>query len=121
MVDDDKPGNGPRPTVLSLTIKNKSALYAAYMPFLRSGGLFVPTSKPYKMGEEVFMLLTLLDEADKIPVAGKVVWITPTGAQTNRAAGVGIQFSEAEGRVARMKIENILGAALKWDRPTHTM
>ncbi len=109
-----------RPTVLSLTIKDKSALYAAYMPFLNSGGLFVPTNKSYKMGEEVFMLLTLLEEQERVPVAGKVVWITPSGAQGNRAAGVGVQFSEKDER-ARTKIEAILGGALNSSRPTHTM
>lgn len=110
-----------RPTVLSLTIKDRSALYAAYMPFLKTGGLFIPTNKEYKVSEEVFMLLTLLDEKEKIPVAGHVVWITPIGAQGNRAAGVGIQFSEKDAGVARGKIETLLGGALKSERPTHTM
>lgn len=113
--------NGVRPTVLSLTIKDKSALYAAYMPFLKGGGLFIPSHKDYKLGEEVFMLLTLLGDRDKLPVAGNVVWITPIGAQGNRAAGVGIQFSEKDSQVARTKIESLLGGSLKSDRPTHTM
>lgn len=111
---------GPRPTVLSLTIKDKSALYAAYMPFIRGGGLFVPTNKSYTLGEEVFMLLTLLEDQEKIPVAGNVIWITPIGAQGNRAAGVGVQFSAKED-VARTKIEAILGGVLQSNRPTHTM
>ena len=111
---------GPRPTVLSLTIKDKSALYAAYMPFLKGGGLFVPTNKSYELGEEVFMLLTLLEDQEKIPVAGNVVWITPLGAQGNRAAGVGVQFNAKED-VARTKIEAILGGVLQSSRPTHTM
>lgn len=109
-----------RASVLSLTIKDKSALFAAYMPFLRGGGLFIPTNRSYKMGEEVFMLLTLLEENEKVPVAGKVAWITPVGAQGNRAAGVGIQFSEKED-LARTKIEAMLGGILNSDRPTHTM
>jgi type IV pilus assembly protein PilZ len=68
---------GPRNGILSLTIKDKSVLYAAYMPFIKNGGLFIPTSKSYKLGDEVFMLLNLMDEPEKIPVAGKVTWITP--------------------------------------------
>jgi len=40
-----------RPGVLSLSIKEKSALFAAYMPFIKGGGLFIPTNKQYKMGE----------------------------------------------------------------------
>ena len=66
-----------RPGVLSLTIKDKNALYAAYMPFVKGGGIFVPSGRAYKLGEEVFMLLTLMDSKEKIPVAGQVVWVTP--------------------------------------------
>ncbi|MGY2186968.1 PilZ domain protein [compost metagenome] len=111
---------GPRNGILSLTIKDKSVLYAAYMPFLKNGGLFIPTNKSYKLGDEVFMLLHLFDEAEKIPVAGKVTWVTPKGAQGNRAAGVGVQFNEGD-NTARSRIETHLAGALKSDRPTHTM
>ncbi|MCK5724161.1 MAG: pilus assembly protein PilZ, partial [Gammaproteobacteria bacterium] len=65
-----------RQGILSLTIKDKSALYAAYMPFVKHGGLFIPTNKNYGLGEEVFMLLTLMEETEKLPVAGKIIWIT---------------------------------------------
>jgi len=111
----------PRQGILSLTIKDKSALYAAYMPFINSGGLFIPTKKSYNLGDEVFMLLTLMDETEKIPVAGKVIWITPMGAQGNRAAGIGVQFSDQDDGAARNKIEGLLAGALDSDRPTHTM
>ncbi|MEE4659327.1 MAG: PilZ domain-containing protein [Halieaceae bacterium] len=111
---------GGRNGILSLTIKDKAVLYSAYMPFLRHGGLFVPTNKEYKVGDEVFMLLNLMDEPDKIPIAGKVVWITPKGAQGNRTAGIGVQFSEEDAQ-ANAKIENHLAGSLSSDRPTHTM
>jgi type IV pilus assembly protein PilZ len=106
--------------ILSLTIKDKAVLYSAYMPFLEHGGLFVPTNKPYDIGDEVFMLLTLMDEPEKIPIAGKVVWVTPRGAQGNRTAGIGVQFSEQDAN-ANAKIENHLAGSLSSDRPTHTM
>src|SRR5690554_8197329 len=86
------PGFGARSGILTLTIKDKAVLYAAYMPYIRQGGLFIPTQKQYQLGDEVFLLLNLMDEPEKIPVAGKVVWITPKGAQGNRAAGIGVQF-----------------------------
>jgi type IV pilus assembly protein PilZ len=114
------PNLGPRNGILSLTIKDKSVLYAAYMPFIKNGGLFIPTNKSYKLGDEVFMLLNLMDEPEKIPVAGKVVWITPKGAQGNRAGGVGVQFNDGD-NTARNKIETYLAGALTSERPTHTM
>ncbi len=111
---------GPRNGILSLTIRDKAVLYAAYMPFVQNGGLFIPTNKSYALGDEVFMLLNLMDEPEKIPVAGKVVWITPKGAQGNRAAGIGVQFS-GEDDTAAKKIETYLAGSIESDRPTHTM
>ncbi|CAK0766791.1 type IV pilus assembly protein PilZ [Gammaproteobacteria bacterium] len=111
---------GARQGILSLTIKDKNALYLAYMPFLKTGGLFIPTTKSYQLGDEVFMLMNLMDEPDRLAVAGKVVWITPRGAQGNRTAGIGVQFSELDKGVVRSKIETYL-AGTKADRPTHTL
>jgi type IV pilus assembly protein PilZ len=116
----DNSGQNQRGGILSLTIRDKAVLYSAYMPFLENGGLFVPTNKAYQVGDEVFMLLTLMDEPEKIPIAGKVVWVTPRGAQGNRTAGIGVQFSEQD-MAANAKIENHLAGALQSDRPTHTM
>jgi type IV pilus assembly protein PilZ len=110
-----------KPGVLSLAIKEKSALYAAYMPYIKGGGLFIPTNKNFKIGEEVFMLLSLVDDPVKLKVVGKVIWITPV-AQASRPQGIGVQFSEKDGGVeVKNKIEALLGGALKANRPTHTM
>ncbi len=106
--------------ILSLTIKDKSVLYAGYMPFIKGGGLFIATSKQYHLGEEVFMLLKLMDEQEKIPVAGKVVWITPKGAQGNKVAGIGVQFIGDE-PLAKDKMETFLAGALSSDRGTNTL
>ena len=110
-----------RQGILSLTIKDKNALYAAYMQFVKNGGLFIPTNKKYKLGDEVFMLLSLMEEAERLPVAGKIIWITPIGAEGNRAAGIGVQFSDQDGGQVRNKIEGYLGGTLTFDRQTHTM
>jgi type IV pilus assembly protein PilZ len=111
-----------RPAVLSLSINSKSALFAAYMPFIKNGGLFIPTNKGYGLGDEVFMLLQLMDDPAKLPVKGKVVWATPANAQAGRAQGVGVQFTDDEsGQQVRAKIEQILGAHIGSARPTHTI
>lgn len=111
-----------RPSVLSLAIKEKAALYAAYMPFLKNGGMFVPTNKPYKIGDEIYLILSLMDDPNKYPIAGKVAWITPPGANNNKAQGIGVHFPADEtGQRARLRIEEILGAALRSSRATHTL
>jgi len=112
---------GGMQSLLSLSIKDKAALYAAYMPFINNGGLFIPTSEDYKLDDEVFMLVTLMDSKDKTPVAGKVVWVTPKGAQGNRQSGIGVQFGDQDKGVTKNKIEGYLAGALESDRPTHTM
>lgn len=117
----DQAASAPKPGVLSLAIKEKAALYAAYMPFVKGGGLFIPTNKSFKVGDEVFMLLSLLDDPVKLKVVGHVIWITPV-TQGSRPQGIGVQFSDKDGGVeARNKIEALLGGALKSARPTHTM
>lgn len=114
--------SGGRAGMLSLSIKERTALYAAYLPFVKRGGLFIPTNRPYQMSDQVYMLLTLMDDPNKLPISGKVVWITPGGAQGNRQQGIGVQFDENDGsNTVRGKIEGILGNAMKATRHTHTM
>jgi len=112
---------GRRPNMLALHIKDPQSLYASYLPFLQHGGLFIPTDKPYKLGDEVFVKLTLLDEDDKTPIAGKVVWINPKGAGGNRPAGIGVHFGELDKGATRDKIEGKLAELLKSEKPTYTM
>ncbi len=113
---------GARQGILSLAVKDKAALYSAYMPYLKNGGIFVPTAKRYFLGDEVFLLLTLPESSERLPVAGKVIWITPTGAQGNRTAGIGVQFTDtSEGETVKGRIETLLAGTLNSDKPTQTM
>ncbi|KAF1721328.1 PilZ domain-containing protein [Pseudoxanthomonas wuyuanensis] len=113
---------GGRQGILSLAVKDKAALYNAYMPYMKGGGIFVPTPKRYFLGDEVFLLLTLPDSSERLPVAGKVVWVTPAGAQGNRIAGIGVQFADSsEGEAVKNKIETLLAGTLNAEKPTHTM
>lgn len=115
-------GGTPRQGILSLQIKDKLSLYQAYMPFVKGGGLFVPTNRKYSLGDDVFILLSLADEKDRLPVPGKVIWVTPNGAQGNRMAGIGVQFNEGtDGEAVRTKIESLLAGVLGSDKPTNTM
>jgi type IV pilus assembly protein PilZ len=106
--------------ILTLAIREKTALSAAYMPFLVNGGLFIPTDKPFNLGDEVFLLLTLMDEPDRIPVPCQVVWITPARAQGNRVRGIGVQFSTSDKGATRRLIENHLAGMLQDTGRSHT-
>ena len=113
---------GARQGILSLAVKDKASLYNAYMPYVRHGGIFVPTTKRYFLGDEVFLLLTLPESSERMPVPGKVVWVTPPGAQGNRTAGIGVQFADTpECENVKGKIETLLAGTLTAEKPTHTM
>jgi len=93
--------------VLSLNIRDRNTLYAAYMPYIKGGGLFVPSHRPHQLGEEVFMLISLLDDPTKISIQAKVVWIAPEGVQGSKVPGIGVQFNQDENGISiRSKIEN---------------
>jgi type IV pilus assembly protein PilZ len=113
-----RPG-GPRGGMLTLHLNDKNILYASYLSFLKNGGLFVPTDKPYRLGDDVFIALTLMGE--KMPVAGKVVWINPKGVQGGRPAGIGVQFGDLDQGKTRNEIEKQLTGSLTAERPTYTM
>ena len=116
------PAAAPRPSVIQLAIKEKSALYAAYIPLFAEGGIFIPTSREYKLGDDVYVLLSLPEDPQRYPIAGKVAWVTPAKAAASRTQGVGIQFpSDEKSRLLKLKIEEILGAHLASDRPTQTI
>lgn len=115
-------GQSSRPGAISLNIKEKAVLYAAYMPHVKGGGIFIPTARTYKLGDEIFMLISLMEDPTKLPVAGKVIWVTPAGCHGNRAQGIGVQFKDDEGgAMARQHIEKLLTGQLQLARPTHTL
>lgn len=112
----------PRPSVIQLSIKEKAALQAAYIPAFTEGGVFIPTTREYALGDDIYVLLSLPDDMQRYPVAGKVAWVTPAKAAGGRTQGVGIVFPKDEkSRALRLKIEEILGAQLASDRPTQTI
>lgn len=112
----------PRPSVIQLAIKEKAALYAAYIPLFSEGGIFIPIAREYKLGDDVYVLLSLPEDPQRYPVAGKVAWVTPAKASNSRTQGIGISFPKDEkSRVLKLKIEEILGGHLASDRPTQTI
>jgi type IV pilus assembly protein PilZ len=111
-----------RPAVIQLAIREKGALYAAYIPLFSEGGIFVPTAREYRLGMDVYLLLTLPDDPQRYPLAGKVAWITPAGASGGRTQGIGIRFpADDKSRQLKARIEEILGAHLASDRSTQTV
>lgn len=111
-----------RPSVIQLVFREKGALYAAYIPLFAEGGLFVPTTREYRLGEDVYLLLTLPEDPQRYPVAGKVAWVTPPNASGGRTQGVGVRFpGDEKTRALRVRIEEMLGTAIQSAKPTQTI
>ncbi len=120
------PDTSPDRTVmLPFTIKEKGLLYATYMSMIENGAIFVPTKNELRLGDPVFVMLTLPESLtnteERFPIHGKVIWWTPPRAMYKRVQGVGIQFPQsADSEALRAKIETILGVHLGSERETQT-
>jgi type IV pilus assembly protein PilZ len=126
MSDTEQPASSPtasaRPSVIQLVFREKGALYAAYMPIFAEGGLFVPTTRDYQLGDDIYLLLTLPGDLQRYPVAGKVGGITPPNAHGGRTQGVGVRFPQDEKtRALKIKIEEVLGTSISSSKPTQTI
>lgn len=107
--------------VSTFDFSTKNDLYAAYMPFLANGGVFIATKEPFQLGEEVGLNIRILDELERFELDGLVAWLTPLGAQGGKPAGIGIQFQGDMGSVLRNKIETQLAGKLQSTYSTNTM
>ncbi len=116
------PAPNNRPSVIQLVFREKGALYAAYIPLFSEGGLFVPTTREYRLGDDIYLLLSLPDDPQRYPVAGKVGWVTPANASGGRTQGVGVRFpNDDKTRILKLKIEELLGTSISSSKPTQTI
>jgi len=91
------------------------------MPFVKNSGLFLRTNHIYTLGDAVELSVKLLAEHDPYIVEGKIVWITPKGAQGNKPPGVGVQFISENSRHLCNKIDTYLATMLKSNQITDTI
>src|SRR3990167_3613833 len=56
---------------------NIQALNNAYMPFVRDGGIFIPTENEFHLGNLVSATITLPENQQTFVFTGEVIWITP--------------------------------------------
>ncbi|WP_273776757.1 MULTISPECIES: PilZ domain-containing protein [unclassified Acinetobacter] len=106
--------------IIQANIPDRATLQASYMPFVQGGGLFVPSKHPVKLGEEVFVLATLPEQTQKIPLTGKVVWISQKQIGI-KPQGFAIQLSGEKGIYYKSEAEKLLAGSMSLDRPSYTM
>lgn len=96
-------------------------LYRAYMPHVKGGGLFIRTRQVFEFGSHVQLGVQLLNEPESYWVQGLVIWVTPEDAQSNKPAGIGIQFLGEKARQLREKIETYLSGMINSNEITDTV
>ena len=77
------------------------------------------TNRSYKLGDDVFVLLELLEQSEPIPLAAKVVWVSPPGSNTYEQ-GIGVQLGD-DNRELMNRIETQLTELLNSSKPTSTL
>ena len=102
--------------MMKLHLSDQARLHDCYMPFIENGGLFIDSSsldssaghhEKHRLGDELLLALTLLDEPEALSVQGRVVWVAGAHVKNPHRPGIGIQFSDpAQG--LKEKIEGYL-------------
>jgi type IV pilus assembly protein PilZ len=97
---------------LSYIITSKAELNASYIPFIKDGGLFIPTAKSYTLGDQVTIELQVPDKNDALIISGKVVWINHKNALHHALVGIGVQFIGSDAQQIKSTIENMLDKSI---------
>lgn len=109
-----------RTGIIQANISDREMLYQSYMPFVVGGGLFVPSKISVKLGEEVFVLATLPEQSQKIPLTGKVIWISQK-RNGMKPQGFGIQLSGEKGVYYKAEAEKLLAGLKANARSSYTI
>jgi type IV pilus assembly protein PilZ len=99
--------------LLQLAIRDKVALHSHYMPFIKDGGIFIPTSEQFQFGETIGVVLRFLDRNKKLVISGRVVWISPSSSQSSSNPGIGVQFVGQSRAAVKHAIDTYLGDLAK--------
>ncbi len=84
--------------------------------------MFAPAPHEYRLGESVYLLLTIPDDPQRYPIEESAAWINPPNAANHRPQGIGVRFPDNEkARQLKVKIEQALGAAEVSGKPTSTL
>lgn len=77
---------------LKYEIQNQIELNFSFMPFIKGGGIFVPTNDEFSLGDHVNVELHLPGHPEPTHIEGKIVWITPHNSLYQVYPGIGVQL-----------------------------
>lgn len=107
----------------TVVINDKKELYKCYISFIKGGGLFIPFNEdvsPTKIfpGQKVFVVFSMLENKQKTPINGKVVWINRFGS--NRGYGIALG-DNLPMKALKDNIENHIADLIAKKEPTYTL
>lgn len=77
---------------VKLAIRTNDELIGAYIPFLKKGGLIIPSDPLHEIGSIVALRVELLDYPHHFDVIGKIVWLTPEHIHLDKLNGTGVEL-----------------------------
>ena len=98
---------------LGLSLSDRHELHAHYMPFLKDAGLFVPTTEPFSLHQEIILQMRLAELGKRLTIPGRVVWLAPSQGQRQTEPGIGLQFTGEHRHKVKQFIEDVLGDLVK--------
>lgn len=116
--------NAPlRPSVFQVHLKDTNELHTAYISLFADGGVFIPTQRDFRLGDDVYLLLTMPGETRGTPLVCTVGWVTPAGSVGHRSQGIGARFPANDDTATQLKarIEQRLSPLMQTDRSTQTL
>lgn len=106
----------------NIFIAEKKELYRSYMPFIKSGGLFLPFNDDVQpnmvhLGQNIMILLSVLDKP-KTPIKSPIVWINKFGIHK----GYGVALGDSpQSKSLKEFIEVNIVDLLSKKEPTYTI
>ncbi len=106
--------------IVKLNIANRHELLRCYIKQFKGGGVFAKGKYNYKIGDKIFVLISLQETNESIAVNTTVGWIASSSV-IGYPEGIGCQFTSDKACLsAKNKIETMLGTALNKDYESYT-
>lgn len=75
---------------LSVNLRTSESVGQCYMRRVKGGGMVIDNDSEFDIGDEVLVMLSMVNCDARLPVSCKVVWISKNG--DNNSQKVGLQF-----------------------------
>jgi uncharacterized protein (TIGR02266 family) len=90
--DDGRTAGERIPIELLVDYKAQGSYLFDFCRDLGSGGVFIETSTPRSIGEELELTFTIPDSKETVTTRGRVIWVQSFLEAVKQPSGMGVQF-----------------------------